>query len=435
MNRTKLFIAGGLGNLIEVYETIVYIFLHSFITKTFFPENMRDNNLLFFLTVILPFLARPLGSLFFGLMGDLKGRKTVLEVSMIVSGLSCCAIAIIPSYQDIGLLSFGLVLLCRFIFGFAMSGEYNNSFLFLAEHSAPINRGYILSWAAFGVSFGICLATITALTFSHLVNSKILPEWSFRLIFLFSSLTLLIGYVARRHMNETLEFFIYSPKFTDHKTKLLYQQAQKSIKTRPWQSLKIIFLTGFGTHMTYSLFFFAPFHLTKVNLYSPTLTSTTILIAISSFFSALTCPFIGKLSDKIGRKLILLGSILLISILYLLFFFKLAENCSFHGLVSFYIVFGIFCGLFSSVVQHENITSLPKEARSTVNGLLYGIPAVIFGAMSLPYLQVHIQNYSEAPLVILVLAIPLWILLTLDKTKLFKPPTEYAYSLENIKVS
>jgi MHS family proline/betaine transporter-like MFS transporter len=106
MNRKKLFFAGAIGNAVEIFEVLIYAFLQPYIVGTFFPTGFKENNLLFLITVILPFLAKPLGALYFGVLGDLKGRKFVLERSIIVSGI-CCGLI------DLAILSSdGLVFIC-----------------------------------------------------------------------------------------------------------------------------------------------------------------------------------------------------------------------------------------------------------------------------------------------------------------------------------
>lgn len=435
MNRKKLFFTGAIGNSIEVFEAIVYAFLQPFITKTFFPVNLREHNLLFLLTAILPFLARPMGALFFGMMGDLKGRKTVLEYSMILSGLSCCAIAFTPSYATAGLLSFFLILFFRFLFGLAMSGEYNNSFLYLAEHSAPKSRGYILSWAAFGVSFGIFLATTFSYTFTYLIDKDVIPMWSFRLVFLLSGLSLYIAYVARKDLSETAEFFISFPTFEEKKKTAIYQGAKQELKSSLFSSIKIILLSGFGTHITYSLLFYGAFHITRYNINAHSFKDVTLLIAISSCISAMLIPTIGKITDFIGRKLLLICSLIVLTSLYLFFFFDIAKNGTYQELLCYYLALGFFNAIYFCAAPAEIIDSLPKKMRSTVNGLLYGIPALIFGALSLPYFQAQIEKYPESPLFIFSIAIPLLLFFLFSKNKFLAPSHKYMYSLEKNKVS
>lgn len=434
MNRKKLFIAGGIGNSIEVFEAIVYAFLQPFITKTFFPEHLKENHLFFFMTIILPFLARPLGALCFGVLGDLKGRKFVLEYSLILSGISCALISITPSYASAGMFSFVSIIALRFLFGLAMSGEYNNSFLYLAEHSAPENRGYILSWAAFGVSFGLFLATLSAYLFTNLIEKSILPEQSFRLLFLFSTVSLYIGYIARRDMAETAEYFISFPSGEKRKTKAIFALAKTQIFSRFFESAKIILLSSFGTHITYSLLLYAPFHIKNYNNYKISFNDASLLITVSSCITAMVIPIIGKISDFFGRKSLLIISTTVIAILYLEFFFNFAMNASYSELLFFYILLGLFNGMYFCVGPAEIIASLPSIARSTINGLLYGIPAIIFGALSLPYFQTQFPKNSETPLIILIITLPLLCCYLFNKKSFIKPSDQYLYPLERTKV-
>lgn len=434
MNRKKLFFAGGIGNSIEIFEAIVYAFLQPFITKTFFPVNLRENNLLFFVTIILPFLARPLGGILFGVLGDLKGRKSVLEYSMMISGISCALISLVPSYETSGLVSFIAIISLRFLFGIAMSGEYNNSFLYLAEHAAPQSRGYILSWAAFGVSFGLFLATLSAYLFTNLIEKGILPEQSFRLLFLLSTFSLYIGYIARKDLSETAEFFISYPSAEKNKALAIYQVAKQEVSGRLTESIKIILLSGFGTHITYSLLLYGPFHIQSHNIHSIGLKDATLLVAISACISAMIIPLVGKASDIIGRKLLLTLSTAMLTILYLSFFYCTAASYSYQELLCFYLILGCFCGVYFCTAPAEIIASLPKRMRSTVNGLLYGIPAILFGALSLPYFQTLFQSNAHSPLIILVITVPLLAYCLFNKKKFFEANFEYLYPLEKTKV-
>jgi MFS transporter, MHS family, proline/betaine transporter len=435
LSRKKLFFAGAVGNSIEVFESVVYAFLQPFIAKTFFPPNLRENNLLFLITVILPFIARPLGAIVFGVMGDLKGRKTVLELCMIISGISCALITILPSYDSIGISAFFGILWLRFLFGLAMSSEYNNSFLYLAEHSSPKSRGFILSWASFGVNFGIFSSALLAYILTQLTESHFIPEWSFRLLFLLSMISLYIGYVARKSLPETAEFYISYPTFEANKKKAVYTTVGSELTNMKLKALKVILLAGFGTHITYSLFLYGPFHLIKHNLKISSFQEASTFIILATFITSLLVPFFGKLSDKIGRRLLLLTSIPALSALYLFFFFNLTACTSYQGFLIFYSVLGIVGAPYFAVAPAEIIDSLPSKMRSTANGLLYSIPAILFGALSLPYFQIQFEKSALSALIILILAIPLFLFFFFSKKKLLKPTLQYNYSLEQAKVS
>jgi len=434
MNRKKLFFAGAIGNTVEVFEKVVYGFLKPLITATFFPENLRDNTLLFFFTLIIPVLIRPIGAIFFGILGDLKGRKAVLETTMIISGISCALVAFIPSYQEAGMYSFISLLVLRLLFVFSMAGEYNNSFLYLAENAEPKSRGFIISWASFGVSFGIFWASLLAYVTSKSIELQLVPAWSFRILFLFSMGCLFLGYRARKELSETAEFFISFPSFENNKTKVIINTASKDMIEKFSHSLKIILMTGFGTHVTYSLIYYAPFHLVHYDSEIISFSEAISLIIFYSLSTSILQPLFGKLSDIIGRKFLLLASVISLSVLYLFFFFILSQIGAYKDLLLFYLVLSLFTSMYS-ICQFEIIESLPSKMRSTTNGVLYGIPSVIFGALSLPYFEVYSNESSLAPLIVLLVAIPLLILLIRIKDPLFKPTYKYLYELEKAKIS
>jgi MHS family proline/betaine transporter-like MFS transporter len=433
MNRKKLFFAGAIGNSIEIFEVLIYAFLQPYIVGTFFPPYYKENNLLFFITVILPFLAKPLGAIFFGVLGDLKGRKFVLELSIILSGISCSLIAVLPSYQTMGMFSFFCIVFLRFLLGFSLSGEYHNSFLYLAEHSEPRSRGFIVSWASLGTCMGILMATIASFSMMHLIDNNHLPIWSFRFLFILATLNLYIGFKARRTLAETPEFFISFPAFESNKLKAVITQAQNEMKSSLKKLCKVLFIFGFGAHMTYSLIFYAPFHLQDMNPNITTLKQCISLIIFYALICSFLIPLVGKLSDKIGRKFIFLVAIVLNTSLYLFFFFKLASHASYMQLLVFYFFVGIADAMYSTGII-EAMESLPENMRSTINGIFLGIPAMLFGALSLPYFESILRNLPLFPLFSLVIAIPLFVIIFSSKKKMFAPSYIYRYELEKAKI-
>lgn len=433
MNRKKLFFAGAVGNAVEIYEALIYGFLQPYITNTFFPPSYKENKLLFLITLILPFLAKPLGSLYFGVLGDLKGRKFVLERSIILSGICCGLIAILPSYQMMGIFSFICILFFRCLLGFALSGEYNNSFLYLAEHSEPKSRGFIISWASFGTCIGILMATLASFAMMHFIDNNFIPVWSFRILFIFSAINLYIGFKARKTFAETAEFYISFPSFEPNKIKAIIKQAKDEIKCSTKSFFKVFFIFGFGAHITYSLIFYAPFYLLEVNPYVTTLKHSVSLIVYYAIICSLLIPLIGKLSDLIGRKFLILFATILSTSLHLLFFFKLASNSNFIELLIFYFFVAIADALYSTGIV-EAMESLPERMRSTINGIFLGIPTVFFGALSLPYFEILLSKSPFSPLISLVIAIPLFLIIFTSKKKMFKPHYIYRYSLEEAKI-
>lgn len=433
MNRKKLFFAGAIGNAVEIFEVLVYAFLQPYIIGTFFPPDYRENNLLFLMTFILPFIAKPLGALYFGVLGDLKGRKFVLELSILLSGISCGLIAVLPSYQVMGMFSFVCIILLRFLLGFCLSGEYNNAFLYLAEHSEPKSRGFIISWGSLGSCIGILMATITSFSLMHLIDNHHLPIWSFRILFVFSAVNLYIGFKARRTLAETAEYFISFPAFEDNKLKVILSQAKHEIKKSVKSFFKVFFILGFAGHITYSLILYAPFYLQKVNPHINSLKQPISLIVYYAIICSILIPLVGRLSDRIGRKFLLLVAIILNTSLYLLFFFKLATTADYTQLIVFYFFVATADALYSAGII-EAMESLPTNMRSTVNAIFISIPGVLFGALSLPYFEILLSEKPLSPLISLTIAIPLFVIIFSSKKKMFSPNYIYRYELEKAKI-
>lgn len=146
-------------------------------------------------------------------------------------------------------------------------------------------------------------------------------------------------------------------------------------------------------------------------------------------------PTIGKITDFIGRKLFLICSLIVLTGLYLFFFFDIGTNGTYQELLCYYLILGLFNGIYFCAALAEIMASLPKKMRSTINGLLYGIPSLIFGALSLPFFQAQIQTHPESPLFIFSIVNPLLLFFLFSKNKFFSPSHQYMYSLEKNKVS
>ena len=407
--------------------------MQPYILSTFFPPDFTQKNLVFLLTIILPFLSKPFGALFFGILGDLKGRKYVLELSIILSGISCALIALLPSYETIGTFSFISIIFIRFLLGFSLSGEYNNSYLYLAEHSEPRSRGYIVSWASLGTCLGILMATLASFSMMHFIDNHVLPVWSFRCLFIFSAINLYIGFKARKALAETADFYISYPSSAPNKLKAVVVQATSEMKNSVRSLCKVFFIFGFGSHITYALILYSPFYLLKVNPNITHLKQPVSLIAFYAITSSILIPLIGKLSDLIGRKFLLLTGIALATALYLLFFFKLSNNLDYFELLVFYLFVAVADALYS-LGSVEAMESLPGSMRSTINGIFIGLPTVFFGALSLPYFEMLLSKIPLSPLISLIVAIPLFVIIFLSKKKMFTPHYVYRYELEKTKV-
>ncbi len=315
--------ASSVGTLIEWYDFYIFGSLATVLASKFFPT---DNPTAGFLNTLATFAAgfvvRPFGALVFGRLGDLIGRKYTFMVTLLLMGGATFAIGLIPSYESIGALAPILVLLLRLLQGLALGGEYGGAATYVAEHSPVHKRGYWTSWiqttATVGlfVSLGVIMITRTSM------SKESFEDWGWRLPFLVSILMVFVSFLIRRNMSE-------SPLFEKAK-------AEGKTSTNPLKesfgnrlNFKFVLLALFGATMGqgvvwYTGQFYAQSFLLKTCNIDDVQANTVMMWAL-----IMGTPFFivfGGLSDKIGRKGIMLSGMLLAVLLYRPIFDKIYQT-------------------------------------------------------------------------------------------------------------
>jgi MFS family permease len=322
----KIIAASSVGTLFEWYDFYIFGSLATVIAPHFFPNSDPTAALLSTLAIFAAgFVARPFGALVFGRLGDRIGRKYTFLLTLIIMGASTFAIGLVPGYATIGFAAPLIVLLLRLIQGLALGGEYGGAIIYVAEHSPANRRGYFSAWivamATLGLllSLGVILITRNALDRDHDVSMEKFNAWGWRIPFLLSSVLVAVSAYMRLKIQE-------SPLFTRLKTagKLSVNPLKESF-TR-WSNLKIVLLTLFGATMgqgivVYTGQFYAQSFLEKTCNIDFDQSKTAMLIAV-----LLASPFFlifGSWSDRIGRKWIILGGMLLAVLSYSFLFGQL----------------------------------------------------------------------------------------------------------------
>ncbi|RFS14499.1 MFS transporter [Emticicia sp. C21] len=315
--------ASSVGTLIEWYDFYIFGSLATVLASKFFPT---DNPTAGFLNTLATFAAgfvvRPFGALVFGRLGDLIGRKYTFMVTLMLMGGATFAIGLVPSYQTIGAFAPILVLILRLLQGLALGGEYGGAATYVAEHSPVHKRGYWTSWiqttATVGlfVSLGVIMITRTSM------SKESFDDWGWRLPFLVSIIMVFVSFLIRRNMSE-------SP---------LFEKAKKEgkISTNPLKesfgnrlNFKFVLLALFGATMGQGVvwytgqFYAQSFLLKTCNIDDVQANSIMMwaLIMGTPFFIVF-----GALSDKIGRKGIMLAGMLLAVLLYRPIFDKIYQT-------------------------------------------------------------------------------------------------------------
>lgn len=208
MSHKKIIFSTLLGNVLEYYDFMLFTFFISILSPLFFPtENPTNALLLGFSVFALGFLARPIGALLFGTLGDKWGRKKTLTLSILFMAIPTVIMGLLPTYEQIGLLAPLILVICRVLQGFAAGGEVNGAAIFALEHTPLEKRSFWGSVLTSSSGLGALLATIVGALFTM----SVFPEWAWRIPFILGGALGFVGYYIRRELMETPEFEAITP--------------------------------------------------------------------------------------------------------------------------------------------------------------------------------------------------------------------------------
>jgi len=319
----KVIFASSLGTVFEWYDFFIYGTLAAYINKAFFTGLEPSAGYIATLLVFAAgFFVRPFGALVFGRLGDMIGRKYTFLVTILIMGLSTAVIGVIPTYAQIGGAAPAILILLRVLQGLALGGEYGGAATYVAEHSPQGRRGEYTSWIQTTATGGLFLSLLVILGFKSAVSpEEFAAPWGWwRAPFIASIILLAISVWIRLSMNE-------SPAFKKMKEEGKTSKAPLTESFTRWGNLKIVLLSLFGLVagqgvVWYSGQFYAMFFLTnslKIDATTAQWMIATALVLGTPFFVVF-----GKLSDRIGRKWIILGGMLLACLTYFPIFKGLA---------------------------------------------------------------------------------------------------------------
>ncbi|MDH7794211.1 MULTISPECIES: MFS transporter [unclassified Beijerinckia] len=321
----KVIVASSAGTVFEWYDFYLAGSLAANIAATFVPGT---NDTAKFIFVLFGFAAgfavRPFGALFFGRLGDLIGRKYTFLVTMTIMGLATFVIGLLPSYDTIGYLAPAAFVICRLLQGLALGGEYGGAATYVAEHAPQERRGFYTSWIQTTATVGLFLSLIVILTLRLSMTPEAFNAWGWRIPFLVSILLLGVSIWIRLQLAE-------SPAFQKMKAEGTASKAPLTEAFGRWENAKIGLIALFGgtagqAVVWYTGQFYALFFLTQTLKVDGT--TANLLIALSLLVGTPFFIFFGWLSDKIGRKSILLAGCLIAALSYFPLFGMLAKTAN-----------------------------------------------------------------------------------------------------------
>ncbi|MGE0407946.1 MAG: MFS transporter [Amphiplicatus sp.] len=312
-NETLVIGASSLGTMFEWYDFFLYGSLATYIAQHFFSAVDETTGFIFALAAFASgFIVRPLGALIFGRIGDIVGRKNTFLVTMGVMGLSTFIVGLLPGYDAIGISAPIILVGLRLLQGLAIGGEYGGAAIYVAEHARADRRGLNTSWIQTTASVGLLLSLGIIMAVRAAIAPDAFAAWGWRIPFLVSIFLLAISLWIRMKLNE-------SPVFQKMKEEMATSRAPYAESFLRWPNLKIVLVALLGcvagqAVTFYTGSFYALFFLERLVKLDPFTTNIAISAALAA--SALFYVFFGWLSDRIGRKPIIMTGLLLAALTY-----------------------------------------------------------------------------------------------------------------------
>ena len=318
----RVILASSLGTVFEWYDFYLYGLLATIISAQFFSGVNETTGFIFALAAFAAgFAVRPFGALVFGRLGDLVGRKYTFLVTMGLMGLSTFTVGVLPSYASIGVTAPIMLVALRLLQGLALGGEYGGAATYVAEHAPNNKRGLYTSFIQTTATLGLFAALLVVIGTRTLIGEDAFKEWGWRVPFLVSAVLLGVSLWIRMQLQESPVFQKMKEEGTNSKAPI--SEAFGTWKNARWALVALLGAVAGQAVVWYTGQFYALFFLEKMLLVDGA--TTNILIAVALAIGTPFFVFFGWLSDKIGRKKIILAGCALAAVTYFPAFHLLAE--------------------------------------------------------------------------------------------------------------
>lgn len=387
-SRRKAIFACTIGSLMEWYDFVTYAYLASYLSHSFFPPGDDAAALLAtFATFGVGFLARPLGGFIFGPYGDRRGRKAALMATMFVMAVATGLIGILPTYSSIGLFAPFLLLLARIAQGMSAGGEGTTGMAYVVEWAPKGRRGFFGSLQASGSGFGLLLGSATIAILSSFLSHDDIQAWGWRVPFLIGVLIGPVGMWIRRSIEET-------PAFLKVHASPAALAAADGVA--PWRLGARAFMFLLFWSVAYYVFL----------SYMPTFAQRFLHISgftafwvntLSLLVYICAIPLFGHLSDRIGRKPVLLASCIGFAALCYPLFKILLSGVSLGVYIAILMLFAILLAMYSGPAVAMCTEIFPTRIRTKWLGIGYGLSVAIFGGFT-PFIATWLIQVTGSPL-------------------------------------
>jgi MFS transporter, MHS family, proline/betaine transporter len=390
MTIRRAVVGASIGNMVEWFDFAVYGYLATYIAANFFPEGNPTANLLStFAIFAAAFFVRPLGGLFFGPLGDKIGRQRVLATVIILMSVATFAIGLLPGYAAIGIWAPILLVAARLLQGFSAGGEFGGGATFLAEYSEDDRRGLTVSWLEFSTLIGFILGSGVVLVLNTSLGEETMTAWGWRIPFLIAGPLGIVGLYIRLRLEDTPEF-----RALESTGEVAQSPLREAIVENWRQILQVGGLVIIQNVGFYIVLVYMQTYITEQLEYSST--SASLSTVLTLLVAMILIPPLGALSDRVGRKPLLMASCIGFAVLTYPLFLLLNAGSLVAAILA-HIALGILQALFISTSVAALTELFPTRVRYGGFSIGYNISVAIFGG-SAPFLATWLISATGNPL-------------------------------------
>lgn len=394
--KLKQLFAAMIGNVMEYYDFIIFAYMASLIARNFYQGDGSTGLLASFATFGVGFLARPLGGAVIGRIADKYGRSLALKITIYGMALGTVGIGLLPTYQTAGIIAPVLLIIIRLIQGLAAGGEWGTATTFVVESAPAGKRGFYGSLGQAAIASAQLVTSLVVAVVSLIFTEHQMVDWAWRIPFLLGAVLLPVGAYMRRNLEET-------PAFIKAKS-----QKEESVKMPPSKAIRLMGQTfGFTIIWTVSYYVMLSWMPTFLNKQVGfTQTEALFSNAIALAVMVLTIPLFGALSDRVGRKPLLLVCCLAFTVLSYPLFLWVLSSKTLSVVLTVQIIFNLFIAAFSGAGPAALCEIFPTASRTMLLSIGYSLSTAIFGGFA-PFIStglIDVTGMAISPTFYLMLA-------------------------------
>ncbi|HJD59849.1 MAG TPA: MFS transporter [Rickettsia endosymbiont of Omalisus fontisbellaquei] len=372
MNRSKLVFSSGIANTFEWYDYVLFGYFAPIIGAKFFPNDDANTSLLqAFLVFAIGYLARPLGGIFFGVIGDRFGRKVALTSALFCMSAPTVLIGILPTYHTIGITATILMIAVRILQGLSMGGALTGSISFVIEHTSPKHRGFTGSISMSSICSGLLLGSFVSYIVKNILTAEQFDNFGWRIPFLLGFFILFAAFYIKKHTQET-------PNFKNlREQKKILQSPLKKVITNHWFDILIsIFINAPGS----IIFYLTTIYLVSFLKISRNFTENEVnsLASVCYVIMIAVTLLSGYISDIIGRRKIFVINLIII-IVTTPFLLNNFENGDFTYVIISQFILAVLAASYIGPEPALQAEFYPTNIRNTALSISYNTATSIFG--------------------------------------------------------